>query len=78
MDIEVSEFAILATTKCKKDFSCLGGKQECMCEVAGANGHKTVAIKAKSVLSCKYLLHLNASSYCLCPVRNAIYNNYKV
>ena len=77
MKIKVSEYTLLATTKCKKDFCCLRGDQEFLCEIAGSNGHHTVAIKSQPTTSCNYLMHLGSSTYCLCPIRNEIYHSYK-
>jgi len=78
MDMQISEYIVMATTKCKKDFTCLAGKKDCLCEIEGSNGSRTVSVKANGNNGCNYKLHLNASVYCLCPTRNAIYNCYQV
>ncbi len=76
LDIKVDEL-ILKATKCKKGFSCLSGKTECMCEVESSSGIN-VTIKAESANSCHYLFRTSTSAYCLCPTRSAIYNRYKI
>lgn len=78
MKMEISEYALLATSRCKKDFSCLRGKKECLCKVADSNGHKTVLIKDRPTIPCSYLLQLGAGTYCLCPTRNEIYHTYRI
>lgn len=78
MDMQVSEYAVMATTKCKKHFACLAGNKECLCEVTGLNGSHTVTVKPNGNNGCKYMFQMNSSIYCLCPTRNEIYNCYKV
>lgn len=78
MDLKINEYIKEATTRCEKGFSCLKGQKACLCEIEGSNGSHTVSIKTKSNNSCKYLLHLGASTYCLCPTRNEIYNKYQL
>lgn len=74
MDTETNEYIVMATTKCKKDFCCLVGQKNCICEIEGSNGSHTVSIKPNGNPSCDYLLHLGSSIYCLCPTRNEIYH----
>jgi hypothetical protein len=71
LDIKIDEL-ILEATKCKKGFSCLSGKTECMCEVESSSGIN-VTIKAESAHSCHYLFQTSTSSYCLCPTRSVNY-----
>ena len=78
MDIKISEYTLKATTKCEKDFSCLSGRKECLCKIEYPNEHHTILIKTRPDNFCTYLLHLNASTYCLCPTRNEIYIRYKI
>jgi len=78
MDITISEYIKMATTRCKKDFSCLNGSKDCLCEIDASNGSHTVSIKTKGSTCCNYLLRLGSRTYCLCPTRNEIYNCYKV
>ena len=78
MDIEVDEHLLGATSKCSKDFACLKGDKGCLCEVDHVNANRTVQIKTKPSNVCKYILKMGSSVYCLCPVRNEIYNRYKI
>jgi hypothetical protein len=77
MDLKINEYIKEATTRCEKGFSCLNGQKDCLCEIEGSNGSHTVSIKTKGNNSCKYLLPLGSSTYCLCPTRNEIYNKYQ-
>ena len=78
MDVQVSEYIVMATTKCKKNFACLNGNKDCLCEVERSNGSHTVSVKLNGNNGCNYMFHLNSSAYCLCPTRNAIYNCYQI
>jgi hypothetical protein len=78
MGIEIDEHIREATYKCNKDFACLQDKKTCLCEVDHVNGNRTVQIQTKPVNSCQYILKMGSSVYCLCPVRNEIYNRYKI
>jgi hypothetical protein len=76
--MQVSEFTVMATTKCKKHFACLEGNQDCLCEIEVSNGSHTVAVKPNGNKGCNYMFHINGSAYCLCPTRNELYNCYQV
>ena len=78
MDIKVDEHIVAATSKCNKNFACLNGGKSCMCEVDHVNANRTVQIKTRPANACKYILKMGSSVYCLCPVRNEIYNRYKI
>lgn len=78
MDIKVNEHIIAATVKCNKKYRCLNGDKSCLCEVDHANANRTVQIKTKAANGCQYILKMGSSVYCLCPVRNEIYNRYKI
>jgi|COG998Drversion2_1049125.scaffolds.fasta_scaffold470610_1 hypothetical protein len=78
MGIKVSELIIKATTKCKKGFSCLSDKTDCMCKAISSSPDHTVVIKPSSSDPCNYHRTLGNAHYCLCPVRNDIYNRYKI
>ena len=78
MDMQVSEFTVMATSKCKKNFSCLKGEKGCLCQVTGLNGTHTVTVKPNGNMGCYYMFHLHDSVYCLCPTRDVIYTCYKV
>jgi len=75
---EIAEHIRQAATKCRKGFSCLEGKTECLCPVRTINGNHTVQIDAASANSCKYCFHLHSKTYCLCPIRNELYNRYGI
>jgi len=78
MNIIVEEHIRNATTKCNKGYSCLEGNTECLCPVRTINNNHTVQIDPSSANSCKYCFHMNPKTYCLCPVRNELYNRYGI
>lgn len=75
--IDISDFIIAKTTKCKRDFKCLSGNNSCMCEVLESGKVTTVKLKAKPESPCPYCYSFNTFHYCLCPTRNEIYKKYK-
>jgi len=78
-DIKVSEVILKDTTKCRNSFACLSGETEYMCEVIkSVSSYNAVVIKPKSIDSCKNILHLDNTMYCLCPTRNEIYRCYEL
>jgi len=78
MKFTIEEHIKKAATKCRKDFSCLTGNKECLCPVRAINGNHTVQIDGSSANSCKYCFHMEPKIYCLCPVRNELYNRYGI
>jgi len=78
MGIKVSDLILKATTQCKKGFSCLSGKTDCMCKASSSNPDHTLVIKPYSSDPCDYNRTLGNAHHCLCPVRNDIYNRYKI
>jgi hypothetical protein len=78
MGSTVSDLIVKATTKCKKGFSCLSEKTGCMCKAISSSPDHTVVIKPSSSDPCTYHRTLGNAHYCLCPVRNDIYNRYKI
>ena len=75
---QIEEHIRQAATKCRKCFSCLEGNKECLCPVRTINGNHTVQIDPASANSCKYCFHMEPKTYCLCPVRNELYNRYGI
>ena len=78
METKVEDYILQATNKCKNNFSCLDGMEECMCKIIHSNNNHTVQIDGKPVSACNYILSMGAKMYCLCPVRNELYNRYKI
>lgn len=77
--IKVSEVILKDTTTCRNSFACLSGETEYMCEVITlVSSYNAVAIKPKSIDSCRNILHLDNTIYCLCPTRNEIYRCYNL
>jgi len=78
MDIKISDIIVKAATKCKKGLACLTGSTECVCEARTADKDHTVVIKPKYTDPCDYRLDKSDVTYCLCPVRNALYRRYRI
>ena len=78
METRIEDYILQATNKCKKNFSCLNGQKDCICQIVHYNGHHTVQIEGKPVSACNYILSIGPKMYCLCPVRNELYNRHKI
>ncbi|TNF52770.1 hypothetical protein EP227_06875 [bacterium] len=78
METKIEDYILKATNKCKNNFSCLDGKKNCMCKIIHSNNYHTVQIDGKPVNACNYILSMGSKMYCLCPVRNELYNRYKI
>ena len=77
--IQVSEVILKDTTTCRNSFACLSGETEYMCEViTSVSSYNAVAIRPKSIDSCRNYLHVDNTTYFLCPTRNEIYRCYKL
>lgn len=78
MKFDIEEHILKAAAKCRKEYSCLDGNTECLCPVRAINGNHTVQIDAACANSCKYCFPMKPKTYCLCPVRNELYNRYGI
>ena len=78
METQLEDYILQATNKCKKNFSCLDGGKDCICKIVHSNNNHTVQIEGKPVSACNYILSMGSKMYCLCPVRNELYNRHKI
>ena len=78
MIIKINASTINKTTKCKKDFSCLSEKRKELCKVKHSVANEVHFIECLDTESCSYMLSFGDSIICTCPVRKAIYNQYKI
>ena len=69
---------ILSSTKCTRNFSCLHGETDCLCEFNDAIDNKLLFVKPKKNIMCKYMLSFGYSYLCSCPTRKEIYHLYKI
>ncbi len=78
MEFKVRADILNETIKCKKDFSCLSGKKDCLCEVEDSFDNKILFIKPMNHNMCDYKMSFGYSYICNCPTRKEIYNLYKI
>ena len=78
METHIEDYILQATNKCKNNYSCLDGKKDCICKIIHSNNNHTVQIEGKPVSACNYVLSMGDKMYCLCPVRNELYNRHKI
>ena len=78
MIIKISDLTIKETTKCKKDFSCLSEKRKKLCKVTHTAENEVHFVECLDTEFCSYRMPFGNSFICKCPVRKAIYNQYKI
>ncbi len=76
--LQVSEEVKQETTDCDKDFSCLKVIRKDLCRVEYFYDGKTHFIKCLNQGYCSYQQSYGNGSVCTCPVRNELYNKYKI
>ena len=78
MDIKIDEDTLKKTTECEKNFSCLSGENECLCEAVVSSGNRFLFIDPKSNISCNHCMPFGNYFLCDCPTRNEIYRLYQI
>ena len=76
MKHEVSQRVKDETTQCRHGFSCLttgecGGRP--LCEVADADGHCILTLKARDYHRCPYRVRFGYAHLCRCPTHFELY-----
>ena len=77
MDFRVSAGTLRATTKCKKNFSCLKEKNRDCCGISDCINDEIIFVKSQKP-SCPYQQMFGNEFICGCPVRKEIYNKYRI
>ncbi len=79
MDVTVSEDTLKRTTRCKRNFACLSGKPEDLCEVDYRQGKFLLWMKTRKHPFCDYCIEYASSSVsCVCPTRLELYKRYGI
>lgn len=78
MQYIVSKDIINKADKCTRDFSCLYGDKDCICDFEDAVENKILFIKPIKNIMCDYRVSFGYSYICSCPVRKELYNSYNV
>lgn len=77
MKLKISKDILKDTTKCRRDFICLLGERECLCEVEDCINYTLCFIRAGDCGFCDYKIFFEDVFICSCPTRNEIYRSYK-
>lgn len=78
MKFKVEAHILNETIKCRENFSCLTGNNNCLCEVDHVIGEELVCIKPIKNKVCDYKYSYGYSYYCICPTRKEIYRLYRI
>ncbi|PLX74024.1 MAG: hypothetical protein C0615_10060 [Desulfuromonas sp.] len=74
----VSDVTINATTKCAKEHACLSGGGVGLCSVEYCINQGLTFVECVDEKECPYCTPFGSSNICLCPVRNELFNKYKI
>ncbi len=78
MKLEIQEEVLNGTTRCRKEFACLSGTGECLCDLKYCLGGKSYFIRADKDMPCNYKVNFGNYILCSCPTRKEIYNQYNM
>jgi len=73
---KISEDIIKDTCKCRDDFSCLKGNDECICAIEESFNDKIYFINPDNKGICDYRMSFGYSYICNCPTRREIFKQY--
>jgi len=79
MNITLDADILNQVNHCRRDFSCLTGDKNCLCEVERLIDHSLLFIKPAINKTCNYKMSFGYSAfYCNCPARVEIYTRYNI
>jgi len=79
MHLKVDADILNRARQCRKNFSCVTGNKECLCEVDHLIDHTLLFIKPAERHICNYKMSFGYSAYyCNCPVRLDLYKRYNI
>ncbi len=78
MKFKIGAHILNETVKCRDNFSCLTGSDNCLCGVDYAIEKEFLSIKPVKEKICDYKYSYGYSFYCNCPTRKELYNLYRI
>ena len=78
IDVIVSDDVKDMVAECEKDFYCLTGELDHLCEVTGCVFESILYIKCLAGKYCNHKYSIGEDTFCSCPVRKEIYNKYRI
>jgi len=79
MRFAINENIVKKAEKCRSNFSCLSGENDCLCEVEDHAGENIHFITPRTgAHKCNYKMGFGFSYICKCPVRKEVYNLYRI
>ena len=79
MRITINEDVLKKAEKCRSNFSCLAGGNDCLCEVEDHAGENIHFITPRAdAHKYNYKMGFGFSYICKCPVRKEVYNLYRI
>jgi hypothetical protein len=76
--MEILEETIQKTIKCEKNFYCLSCKPEELCKVIINLNPQLSIVQCGEDVPCLFFESYGKTKICKCPIRNELYNRYKV
>jgi len=79
MNIKLDADILNQAKQCRRNFSCLAGDKNCLCEVERLIDQSLLFIKPAAQMICNYKMSFGYSAYyCNCPARVEIYKHYNI
>lgn len=76
--MEIDPKVIQSATKCPSNFSCLSNQNHALCIVKECVNEKIYFLECPKDNLCNYKISFGKFDTCSCPVRQEIYNQFKV
>ncbi|HCE43880.1 MAG TPA: hypothetical protein DET40_10065 [Lentisphaeria bacterium] len=78
MEINISDEAMKAASKCPNGLSCLEDQGGNLCKVASCIAGEFIFITGENNKPCPYRHVSETMNICLCPVRRELYIKYRI
>lgn len=79
MQYVINEDIVRDTTKCRKDFSCLFGAHECLCQIEECLSNKFYFVRPETDTDlCNYRIRFGNYYVCSCSTRKELYKRYTI
>ena len=78
MRIEIDDAIITAATRCSDSFSCMSGDLSHLCKVEDCIAEDIHFVRCVDEPSCNYKIPFAKEYVCTCPVRQEIFNCYRI
>jgi len=76
--IQIPLQVIAKTTHCRRNFHCLEDPFDTLCKLTPHANPKTLIYFCTATMTCHYKVSFGDGFICTCPVRNVLYDRYRI